>query len=73
MPQGPRCRLDLLRQKPRLLRSNAVNENAVGRNFSLGHRVIARNNVGKTKWIFGRVNAILGKLRYIIPLEDSHM
>ena len=52
---------------------NNVNENIQCRKFNINDRVECRNYVGEKKWDFGRVSKILGKLHYLILLDDGRI
>jgi hypothetical protein len=64
-----RSRLDLLKPKKD---SNKYNETITVRKLNVGQRVVCREYVSnKTKWMFGKVKECLGKLHYIIQLDDG--
>ena len=50
-----------------------ANPNSNNKHFKLNSEVIVRNYSGKTKWLFGTVGKICGKLHYIIQLEDGRL
>lgn len=67
-----RCRLDLLKPKTVVPKTNAEVTGKV-RNFVVDQRVAVRDYVHQYKWVFGRVSERLGKLHYLVRLDDDRM
>ena len=64
-----RNRLNLLKPEP----EGKENSSKQGIFFQEGARVICRNYVGKEKWRLGRIKRKLGKLHYLITLDDGRI
>ena len=63
------CKFDLL--KPKKITVKTYNLDDSIRNFSVNDRVSCRNYLGKPKWIYGRISKRLGKLHYLIKLDNG--
>ncbi|XP_059621313.1 uncharacterized protein K02A2.6-like [Phlebotomus argentipes] len=77
----PSCRLMNREIRTRLglmlpteeVKTRTVAVTPVKRAFDVGDRVAARNYVRGTKWRFGRILNRLGKVHYVIKLDDSRI
>lgn len=49
-----------------------IEDDSKTRNYQVGQRVMCRNYIGE-KWEFGRVDRKLGKLHYLIRLDDGRL
>ena len=68
----PRCKLDLIRPAE-LKRDFSYNDNLTCIFFKEGERVSCRNYIGKDKWKFGIIKKRIGKLHYLIELDDKRV
>lgn len=62
-------RLDFLKSTDQ--EKSDINSNKIVISLQLRQRVACRHYVGKQKWRFGRIIKKLGKLHYLIHLDDG--
>lgn len=68
-----RCALDLLKPEPSQRKTVEHNNQIRVRTFKSNDRVGCRNYLDNKKWIFGRIHKVLGKLHYLIELDDNRI
>ena len=68
-----RANLDVMRPNKSEERDDKVNVHKQCREFKANDRVKARNYTGKAKWIFGTIVQRIGKLNYLVHLDDSRI
>ncbi|XP_018342708.1 PREDICTED: uncharacterized protein LOC108748832 [Trachymyrmex septentrionalis] len=68
-----RANLDVMRPNKSEERDDKVNVHKQCREFKANDRVKARNYTGKAKWIFGTIVQRIGKLNYLVHLDDNRI